>query len=88
MLVVQDDAFNNSRIKTVVAVAITSNMRLAVAPGNVQLAARDSGLPKPSVANVSQIVTVDRTFLTEWVHKLSEQKMGEIDVGLRLVLGI
>jgi len=88
LLVVQDDTFNASRIRTVVTVAITSNLRLAEAPGNVRLTTRESGLRKPSVVNVSQIVTADRTFFTERVHRLSERRMAEIDMGLRLLLGI
>src|SRR6266540_1757108 len=65
LLVVQDDAFNRSRLRTVVAVVLTSNLRLVEAPGNVLIPAKASGLPKDSVANVSQIITVDREFLIE-----------------------
>ena len=88
LLVVQVDAFNRSRIQTVVCVVLTSNLRLADAPGNVVLAKRDTGLPKDSVANVSQIVTVDRAVLTERAGKLSGPVRERIDRGLRLVLGL
>lgn len=88
LLIVQDDTFNASRIRTVVALAITSNVGLAKAPGNIHLAVQDSGLPQPSVVNVSQIITVDRTLLTERIRRLSKQTMADIDKGLRLVLGL
>ena len=82
----QSDAFNRSRIGTVVVVAITSNLRLLDAPGNVLLSARTAGLPTDSVANVSQVVTVDREVLTERVSQLGAATMVAIGRGLRLVL--
>ena len=88
MLVVQATAFNRSAINTVVCAVITSNLRLAAAPGNVRIAPRDSGLPRPSVVNVSQIVTVDRGSLTERIRTLSARTMEEVDQGLRLVTGL
>lgn len=88
LVVVQDDAFNRSRIQTVICVAVTSNLLLADAPGNVVISRRESGLPKDSVANVSQIVTVDRAVLTERVGKLSTRTRERIDRGLRLVLAL
>lgn len=88
MLIVQADAFNRSAIHTVICAVITSNIRLAGAPGNLRIAPRESGLPKPSVVNVSQLVTLDRSFLTEWVQTLSLATMAEVDEGLRLVIGI
>jgi mRNA interferase MazF len=88
LVVVQDDAFNRSRIQTVVCVALTSNLLLADAPGNVVISRRESGLPKDSVANVSQIVTVDRAVLTKRVAKLSTRTRERIDRGLRLVLAL
>jgi mRNA interferase MazF len=86
IVIVQSDAFNASRIQTVVSVAVTSNLRLIEAPGNVLLKARQSGLPKDSVANVSQIVTLDRTVLTERAGKLDQATMRAIGQGMRLVL--
>ena len=88
LLVIQSDDFNQSRIQTVVAVVITSNLRLADAPGNVVFSAKDSGLPQKSVANVSQLITVDRAFLTEKVGRLAADKIREIETGIRLVLAL
>ena len=88
VLIVQSDAFNQSRIRTLLAVVLTSNIRLADAPGNVELTAKHSGLPKPSVANVSQVVTLDKSYLTERVGELDERIMKSVDAGLRLVLSL
>ncbi len=88
IVVVQSDDFNLSRIQTVVAAVITSNLSLARAPGNIFLRARDTGLPKDSVANVSQLITVDKAFLDEKVGQLTAPQLHELDEGLRLVLGL
>lgn len=88
LLVISADSFNASRISTVIAVVITSNPRLADAPGNVRLPVRGTGLPKPSVANISQIVTVDKSFLTERVGKLAPRLLAEVEQGMRLVLSL
>jgi len=88
VLVVQADSFNHSRIQTVVVAAITSNLKLADAPGNVVLPARSSGLPRDSVVNVSQILTLDRGFLTEHAGTLPARLQGAVDAGLRLVLAV
>ena len=88
VLIVQSDAFNRSRIGTVVALAVTSNLRLLDAPGNVLLSARASGLPKDSVANVSQIVTLDRDTLAQRAGQLDTATMAAIGRGLRLVLDV
>jgi mRNA interferase MazF len=85
--VVQGDSFNASRIATVVVVALTSNLRLAAAPGNVILSAARTGLPKDSVANVSQIATVDRSLLTERVGRLGASDLRLVLAGIDLVLG-
>jgi len=87
VLVVQSDAFNLSRIATVVCVPLTSNTKWADAPGNVLLTAKSTGLPKPSVANVSQILTLDRDVLTDRTGKLSRQKLGLVLAGIDVVLG-
>jgi len=87
ILVVQGDAFNRSRIATVVCVPLTSNLKWAEAPGNVLLEPRDSGLPKQSVVNVSQLVTLDRTSLSERVGKLPRQKLSLVLSGIDVVLG-
>lgn len=86
VLVVQSNSFNHSRINTVVIAVITRNLELAKAPGNVFLSTRSSGLPKDSVVNVSQILTLDKSFLTYYVHSLSAKKIGQVENGLRLVL--
>ncbi len=88
LLIVQDDAFNRSRIRTVIAVVLTSNLRLLDAPGNVLLPAKLSGLPKDSVANVSQLITLDRDFLTEPAGNIKGQVLEDVEKGLRLVLGL
>ena len=87
VVVVQGDALNRSRIRTVVCVPLTSNLRWADAPGNLLLAARATGLPKDSVANVSQIITLDRALLRREVGKLSRRQLDLIFGGLDIVLG-
>lgn len=88
VVVVQSNPFNESRISTVVIAAITSNLALAEAPGNVRVRKSESGLSKPSVVNVSQVVTIDRSYLTERVRALPPQVMNRVDGGLRLVLDL
>jgi len=87
VVIVQGEAFNRSRIATVICAIITSNLRLAKAPGNVFLSASESGLPKDSVVNVSQVITLDRTFLAERVGLLRTVIIDEIVDGIELVLG-
>jgi mRNA interferase MazF len=87
VLVVQGDAFNASRIGTVVVVPLTSNLRWAAGPGNVVLAAERTGLPKDSVANVSQIIAVDRSVLSERVGRVPEAQVSLVLAGIDLVLG-
>lgn len=88
ILIIQSNEFNCSRINTVVAAVITSNLVLANAPGNVRIPARASGLKKASVVNVSQVITVDKAFLAAQVGSLKANFMREVDDGLRLVLGV
>lgn len=88
VLVVQADEFNQSRIRTVIAAAITSNTSLSAAPGNVALPKRSAGLGRESVVNVSQLVTLDRRFLTERAGRISELKLRQVDDGLRLALAL
>jgi mRNA interferase MazF len=88
VLIIQADSFNRSKINTVIAAAITSNLRLAQAPGNVRLTKRESGLKRDSVVNVSQAVTLNKSFLTERVGRVPASKLREVDEGLRLVLGL
>jgi mRNA interferase MazF len=88
VLIVQSDAFNASRIGTVVVAAITSNMRLADAPGNVRLTRRQSKLPRKSVVNVSQLLSLDRRLLVERVGKIADSWMASVDSGMRLALSL
>ena len=88
LLIVQDDAFNRSRLHTMIGVVLTTNMRLLDAPGNVLLPAKATGLPKDSVANVSQVITVDRDFLLELAGRVREQLFRDVEHGLRWVLGL
>jgi mRNA interferase MazF len=87
VVIVQGDHLNRSRIPTVVCVPLTSNLAWARAPGNVLLSARSSRLPKDSVANASQIVAVDRAFLTERVGKLAPKDLAQVMSGVDVVLG-
>lgn len=88
VVVVQSNAFNESRIATVVVAVVTSNLALAMAPGNLRVSRSDSGLGKPSVVNVSQVLTIDRTLLTDRVRALPASVMRSVDEGLRLVMGL
>lgn len=88
LLIIQIDEFNRSIIKTIMVVVLTTNLRLANAPGNVLLKSAMTGLPKDSVANVSQVLTVDKSFLTEKVGKLRKAELQKIETGLRLLLGL
>lgn len=88
VLVVQADAFNRARVSTVVVAAITSNLERADAPGNVLLRAEESGLPRDSVVNVSQVVTLNKRDLTERAAQLSFALQRQVDEGLRLVLAL
>jgi len=87
VVIVQGDSFNRSRLATVVCVALTSNLRWAEAPGNVLLTTKATGLPKDSVANVSQIVTLDRGSLVERVGALPHRKLELVLCGVDVVLG-
>ena len=103
VLIIQSNEFNRSRINTVIAVALTSDLRLAEAPGNVHLSAKKSGLqtsgdrpsgclagglPKDSVANVSQLLTLDKAFLLRKAGELEEESMQAVEDGIRLILSL
>ncbi len=88
VLVVQSNAFNESKISTVLVAVVTSNLALSNAPGNIRLRKSDSGLSKASVVNVSQIVTLDRQFLSKRVRSLKSGVMQRVNEGLELVLGL
>ncbi len=88
VLIIQSNDFTRSRIATVIVVVITSNTKLAQAPGNVFLPHNTTGLPKDSVANVSQVVTIDKNLLTERVGILTSDLFEQVEVGLRLVMSL
>lgn len=87
-VILQTDAFNQSGLRTVVGVILTTNRRLADAPGNVLLPRRSTGLPKTSVANVTQVVTANKSALAERVGTLPGELLTKIEDGIRLVLGL
>ena len=85
LVVIQNNMFNHSRINTVVVCAITSNLKRAKSPGNVLLESGEANLPKQSVVNVTQILTVDKSTLVEWIGALSEKRVRQILDGVRLL---
>ncbi len=88
VLIVQSNEFNQSAIRTSICAAMTSNMRLADAPGNVRVTRRASGLPQESVVNVSQLITLDKQRLTEKVGRLPAESFRDVEAGIRLVLAL
>jgi mRNA interferase MazF len=88
VLIVQSNEFNESAIHTSICAAMTSNMRLAAAPGNVRVTRRASGLPQESVVNVSQLITLDKRMLTQKVGRLPAESLRDVDAGIRLVLSL
>ncbi len=88
LVIAQSNDFNRSLINTIIAITVTSNLKLAGAPGNILLPAKSTGLSKNSVANISQIITVDKSFFTEKVGKLKAKQMQQLEEGLRLVLSL
>jgi mRNA interferase MazF len=88
VLIIQSDEFNRSRIRTVIAAVLTTNLRLAEAPGNILVTTDETGLSQDSVVNVSQIITVDKSFLTAQVSQVSDRMMLLVEDGLRLVLAL
>ena len=88
VLIVQSDAFNQGGVRTVVVVTLTTNLRLAAAPGNVLLEKRDAGLPRDSVVNVSQIAALDKSRLDTRISRVSASTMQEVEQGIRIVLDL
>ena len=86
--IVQADSFNRSRLRTVIAVVLSSNMRLLDAPGNVLLSSKDTGLPRDSTAVVTQVITLDQDYLSERAGRIPRRLMAQVDAGLRLVLDL
>lgn len=87
-VVISADAYNRSAIATLTVAVITSNLAVAQAPGNVRLAKREAGVPKASVINVTQVVTVDKASLIERVGQLESTRIAELDAGLRRALAL
>lgn len=88
VLVVQSDYYNRSNLKTVIVLTLTSNLRLAGMPGNALLSKKSTGLPKRSVANVTQLVTINKSQLDKRVKRLAKSEMAAIEAGIRLVLSL
>jgi len=88
VLIVQSRSFNRSRIQTVITAIVTSNLSLAFAPGNVEVSAKESGLPRSSVVNVSQLFTLDRLSLRSRAGRLKPRTMAAVSEGLTLALGL
>ena len=88
VVVVQDDLFNEISLRTVIVAAITSNLRRADAPGNVRIEVRDSNLTQPSVVNVTQIFTIGKSSLHDFVGELPHRVMESVDSGLKYVMGL
>lgn len=88
VVVIPSDVYNSSRLQTVVVMALTTNRRLAAPPGNTLILAELSGLTDDSVANATQITTIDRRHLEQRVGKIADWAMDEIDEGIRRVLGV
>lgn len=86
--IIQSDDFTSSRLHTVIGAAVTSNTRLAFAPGNVFLRRREAGIQRDSVINVSQLLTLNKAALTDRIGRLSPRRLQELDAGLRLVLAL
>ena len=88
VLIVQDDSFNKSKIKTIVVLPLTSNLRLKDAPGNVFLRKKEAKLSNDSVIIVAQLYAIDRGRFTEKISKVSKEIMEQVEIGMKLVLGI
>ncbi len=88
VVIVQSNDFNQSRINTVIVAAITTNLKLAQAPGNFFISGKSAGLKSKSVVNVSQLITISKDFLSERVGRLSNKHVLEIDEGIKLVLSL
>ncbi len=88
VLIVQSNEFNDSAIPTTICAAVTSNLRLAEAPGNVRLTKKASGLSQQSVVNVSQLITLDKRLLTLRVGRLPAETLRDVEAGIKLVLAI
>ena len=88
VIIVQADSFNRSRLRTILAIVLSSNLRLLDAPGNVLFPSKATGLPKDSAAVVTQVITLDQDYLSERVGKIPPRLMAQVDAGLKLALDL
>ena len=88
VIMVSSNKFNQSLIQTVIVAVVTSNLRLVDAPGNFKITKKNSGLNKDSIVNVSQLITLDKSFLTEQIGKLNSKNINFLNEGIKLVLGV
>ena len=88
VLIVQDDSFNESRIKTVVVLPLTTNLRLLDAPGNVLVRKKEANLPHDSVIIIAQLYAIDRSRFRDKISKVTKEIMEQVEIGMKLVLGI
>lgn len=88
ILIIQADDFNKSAIKTLICAVLSTNQNLAMAPGNTSISRRASGLSKLSVVNVSQLITIDKSYLTERIKMIDTGTLREVEAGIRLVLDL
>jgi mRNA interferase MazF len=88
VLILQAEPFNRSRLRTVVGIVVSSNTRLLDAPGNVLLPAKETGLPRDSVANVTQFITIDRDYLEDRAGRVPPRTLARVEAGIRLVLDL
>lgn len=88
VLIIQINRFNRSRLATLLAVSITTNLALAELPGNVLIPAFEAGLNEDSVVNITQVITLDREFLESRIGALPEELLRRVEDGLRLIQGL
>ena len=88
VLIIQADSFNKSKLNTIICAVITSNITLSKAPGNIRLTKSESKLPKESVINISQIITIDKSLLKKYVSSINETIIKKVESGIKIVLGI
>ena len=88
LVIIQSNSFNRSKINTVICVVLTSNLKLEEAPGNFILSSKSTGLIKDSVLNISQIITIDKSFLIEKIGELTIKQLNKLEESLKLVLSI
>jgi len=88
VVVISSNEFNKSQIQTIIVAVITSNLHLAGAPGNIKLSINNSGLKRESVINISQLLTLDKSFITEKIGQLDNNLIHKLNSGIKLVLNV